>query len=51
MPASRFTKKANTPKRTRQWNHVYQSARAGGSPAGSAIRQANAAVKKSKRGR
>jgi hypothetical protein len=51
MPAERFTKKANTPKRKRQWNHVYQSAKRSGASPGSAIRQANAAVKKSRRRR
>ena len=49
MPASRFTKKANTPKKKRQWEHVYQSAKKRGASAGSAIRQANAAVKKGKK--
>ena len=51
MPAERFTKKANTPKRKRQWEHVYQGAKKSGSSAGSAIRQANAAVKKSRKRR
>ena len=47
MPASKFTKKANTPKRKRQWEHVYESAKASGADPGSAVRQANGAVKKS----
>ena len=47
MPAERFTKKANTPKRQRQWRHVEESAKARGASPGSAVRQANAAVKKS----
>lgn len=51
MPADRFTKKASTPKLKRQWNHVYESAKSSGNSAGSAIRQANAAVKKNKRGK
>jgi len=52
MPAERFTKKADTPKKKRQWEHVYESAKQRGQPAGSAVRQANASVKKgSKRGR
>lgn len=45
MPASKFTKKASTPKLKRQWDHVYQSAKSRGQSPGSAIRQANAAVK------
>ena len=45
MPAERFTKKANTTAKKRQWSHVYDSAKQRGQPAGSAIRQANAAVK------
>jgi hypothetical protein len=49
MPASRFTHKATTPKLKRQWQHVYDSAKSRGAPAGSAIRQANAAVKKGKK--
>ncbi len=46
MPAERFTKKATTPKKKRQWDHVYASAKSRGASPGSAIRQANAAVKK-----
>jgi hypothetical protein len=46
MPAERFTKKANTPKRKRQWEHVYQSVKKRGGSAGSAVRQANAVLKK-----
>lgn len=49
MPASRFTKKATTPKLKRQWDHVYQSAKGRGASPGSAVRQANAAVKRSKK--
>jgi hypothetical protein len=49
MPADRFTKKASTPKLKRQWDHVYESAKKRGAPAGSAVRQANAAVKRSKK--
>jgi hypothetical protein len=51
MPASRFTKKANTPKRKRQWEHVYQSAKKRGASAGSAIRQANGTVKRGRKRR
>jgi len=49
MPAERFTKKADTPKKKRQWEHVEESARKRGASPGSAIRQANAAVKKGKK--
>ena len=49
MPAERFTKKANTPKKRRQWQHVEDSALSRGASKGSAIRQANAAVKRSSR--
>ena len=49
MPAERFTKKANTPKRKRQWEHVYTSVKKRGGSPGSAIRQANAAVKKGRK--
>jgi hypothetical protein len=48
MPADRFTKKANTPKKKRQWEHIYDSAKKSGASPGSSIRQANAAVKKKK---
>lgn len=56
MPAIKHTRKANTPKRARQWDDVRRSAESRGASAGSAIRQANAAVKRSygrskKRGR
>jgi hypothetical protein len=47
MPAERFTKKANTPKKKRQWRHVYDSAKRRGASKGSAIRQANAVVGRS----
>ena len=49
MPAERFTSKANTPKKKRQWEHVYSSAKKRGASPGSAIRQANATVKKGAR--
>lgn len=49
MPASKFTKKATTPKLKRQWDHVYSGAKASGASPGSAVRQANAAVKKGKK--
>jgi hypothetical protein len=46
MPAQRFTRKATTPKKKRQWEHVYQSAKRRGASPGSAIRQANGVLKK-----
>jgi len=49
MPARKFTKAADTPKKQRQWDHVYADAKKRGAPAGSAIRQANAAVKKGRK--
>lgn len=45
MPAGKFTKKANTPKKRRQWDHVYHSMLASGKSEGAAIRAANASVK------
>jgi hypothetical protein len=47
MPAERFTKKANTPKKKRQWQHVYDSAKRRGASPGKAVREANGVVKKS----
>jgi hypothetical protein len=49
MPAEKFTKKATTPAKKRQWEHVYSSAKGKGASPGSAIRQANASVKSSQR--
>jgi len=49
VPARKFTKKATTPKLKRQWDHVYQSTKAKGASPGSAVRQANAAVKRNSR--
>ena len=46
MPASKFTKKANTPKRKRQWQHVYDAEKKAGKSERIAIMAANAAVKK-----
>lgn len=47
MPASKFTKKATTPKLQRQWQHTYDSVKSKGGTPGSAVRQANSVVKKS----
>lgn len=44
-----FTKKATTAKKKRQFIHVVESAESRGATPGSAIRQANAAVKKGKK--
>lgn len=49
MPADKFTKKATTPTLKRQWDHVYKSVKSKGGSAGSAVRQANAVVAKSKK--
>jgi hypothetical protein len=51
MPAQKFTKKATTPKLKRQWEHVYSSTKARGASPGSAVRQANAVVKRNYKGR
>ena len=45
MPASRFTKKANTPAKRRQWADVERNAKERGLPAGAAVREANAVVR------
>jgi hypothetical protein len=45
--AKRHTKKANTPKKKRQWKDVADSALSRGASEGSAIRQANSVVSKS----
>lgn len=47
MPAEKFTHKATTPKLKRQWDDVYRDVKKRGGTAGSAVRQANAAVKRS----
>jgi len=49
MPASKHTRKASTPKKKRQWNHVVASMKARGASRASQIRAANAAVKRSTR--
>lgn len=46
MPAEKHTFKATTPTLRRQWQHVRDSAESRGADAGSAIRQANAVVKR-----
>lgn len=44
MPASKHTRKANTPKLKRQWQHVRDSAEARGASPGSAIAQASGVI-------
>lgn len=44
--AKGHTKKANTPKKQKQWSEVANSAMKRGESEGSAVRQANAVVKK-----
>lgn len=46
MPADKFTKKADTPKLKRQWQHVEDSALSRGASAGEAIRMASGVIKK-----
>lgn len=46
MPASKFTRKANTPRRSRQWSSVYSSALSRGASESSAVKQASGVVKK-----
>ena len=51
MPAQKHTKKANTPKRRRQWQHVRDSMEARGASPGAAVRAANGVLKKQARKR
>lgn len=46
MPAEKFTKKADTAKKRRAWEHVYESVQEHGGSKEQAIRAANAQVKK-----
>lgn len=46
MPAQKFTKKANTPAKRRQWQHVEDSMLAAGASKGAAIRAASGVIKK-----
>lgn len=45
MPGSKFSKKVNTPKRERRWQHVYESVLSKGGSEGSAIKQASGVIK------
>lgn len=47
--ASRHTRKANTPSKRRQWSHVANSMLRRGASEGSAVRAANAVVKRNRR--
>lgn len=52
MPAAMHTKRANTPKKARQWSHVRASEMARGMSAGEADRIANGVLKRGgRRGR
>ena len=44
MPAEEHTKKANTAKKKRQWEHVYETAKSEGDSEGKAIRKASGVV-------
>lgn len=46
MPAEKHTKKANTPKKERQWEHVRESAEKSGDSEGKAIKKASGVLKK-----
>jgi len=46
VPAQQHTKKANTPKKQRQWEHIRASAEARGDSPGKAIRKASGVIKK-----
>ena len=48
--AKRFTKKANTPKKQRQWKHVYKSERKRGLSKARAIRAASSTLKRNPSG-
>ena len=45
MPAGKFTKKATTKAKKRQWQHVYDSMKASGHDKAAAIRAASAALR------
>jgi hypothetical protein len=49
MPAEKHTKKANTAKKSRQWEHVRESAEKSGDSEGKAIRKASGVLKKEAR--
>ena len=49
MPASKHTKKADTAKKSRQWEHVRESAEKSGDSEGKAIKKASGVLKKESR--
>jgi hypothetical protein len=49
MPAQKHTKKADTPKKRRQWQHIRESAEARGYPVGQAIAMASGVLKRQAR--
>jgi hypothetical protein len=49
MPAQEHTKKANTAKKQRQWQHVRDTAEKSGDSPGKAIRKASGVIKKESR--
>lgn len=52
MPAQAHTRKANTPSKRRQWEHVRRSMEASGASPGAAVRAANGVLKRgARRGR
>ena len=51
MPAQRHTKKADTAKKQRQWEHVRESELKSGKSKGAADRIANGVIKKESSGR
>ena len=46
MPAEKHTKKADTAKKARQWEHVRESAEKSGDSEGKAIKKASGVLKK-----
>lgn len=46
MPAEKHTKKATTAKKSRQWEHVRESAEKSGDSPGKAIKKASGVLKK-----
>jgi hypothetical protein len=51
MPAQKHTKKADTPKKRRQFQHIRESAEERGLPPGRAIAMASGALKRQAKGR
>lgn len=49
MPASKFTRKATTPKLKRQWGHVYNSELRRGASKATAIKAASGVIKRASR--